>query len=183
MAPPSLRFLLLSDGIVVPAGTARVGPSGLDRAGPTGLPTGVAHSSRSAKAPHQHVGTAGSMDPTQHRGTWPAWTPTSTAGTGGITAATPLRVFLSRTFDLRRPGEAGSCMAAQVLPKAPAGRADHFRPHRVAFLNLESVLDPGGPAVVARFTQPRCNEPGDLAALLNGAAPPWGWKGAWTHSE
>jgi len=32
--------------------------------------------------------------------------PTGTAGTGGITTATPLRVFLSHTSDLGRPDEA-----------------------------------------------------------------------------
>jgi len=40
--------------------------------------------------------------------------PTGTAGTGGITAATPPRVFLSHTSDLGRPGEAGSFVAAAV---------------------------------------------------------------------
>ena len=34
--------------------------------------------------------------------------PIGTAGTGGITIATPLRVFLSHTSDLGRPYEKGS---------------------------------------------------------------------------
>ena len=38
--------------------------------------------------------------------------PTSTVGTSGITAATPLRIFLRHTSDLGGPGEAGSLVAA-----------------------------------------------------------------------
>jgi hypothetical protein len=63
------------------------------------------------------VGTRGSMDPT------------STAGTGGSTAATPLRVFLSHTSDLGRPDEAGrswGAAVAAVLRMAPAGRSGPF---------------------------------------------------------
>src|SRR5689334_7437370 len=37
-----------------------------------------------------------------------------TAGTGGITTATPLRVFLSHTSDLGRPDDKGSFVAAAV---------------------------------------------------------------------
>jgi hypothetical protein len=40
--------------------------------------------------------------------------PIGTAGTGGITAATPLRVFLSHTSDLGQPDEKGSFVAAAV---------------------------------------------------------------------
>jgi hypothetical protein len=40
--------------------------------------------------------------------------PIGTAGTGGITAATPLRVFLSHTSDLGKPDEPGSFVAAAV---------------------------------------------------------------------
>jgi len=40
--------------------------------------------------------------------------PSSTAGTGGITAATPLRVFLSHTSDPGKPDEPGSFVAAAV---------------------------------------------------------------------
>jgi hypothetical protein len=40
--------------------------------------------------------------------------PTSTAGIGGITTATPLRVFLSRTSDLGRHTEPGWFVAAAV---------------------------------------------------------------------
>jgi hypothetical protein len=40
--------------------------------------------------------------------------PTGTAGHGGTTAATPLRVFLSHTSDLGRPDEAGSFVATAV---------------------------------------------------------------------
>ena len=52
-----------------------------------------------------------------------------TAGTGGMTTATPLRVFLSHTSDLGRPGEVGSFVAAAgevTLRTAPAGRARPF---------------------------------------------------------
>jgi hypothetical protein len=45
-----------------------------------------------------------------------------TAGKGGITAATPLRVFMSHTSDLGRPDEAGSFVAAAV---AAVYRARH----------------------------------------------------------
>jgi hypothetical protein len=54
--------------------------------------------------------------------------PIGTAGTGGITAATPQRVFLSHTSRLGRPGGAGSFVAAAVLRTAPAGRADRVQP-------------------------------------------------------
>ena len=40
--------------------------------------------------------------------------PIGNAGTGGITGAAPLRVFLSHTSDLGKPGEAGSFVAAAV---------------------------------------------------------------------
>jgi len=40
--------------------------------------------------------------------------PIGSAGTSGITAATPLRVFLSHTSELGKPGEAGPCVAAGV---------------------------------------------------------------------
>ena len=40
--------------------------------------------------------------------------PIGTAGTGGITVATPLRVYLSRTSDAGNPDEAGSLVAAVV---------------------------------------------------------------------
>src|SRR5215470_7597185 len=39
---------------------------------------------------------------------------TDTAGIGGITAATPLRVFLSHTSDLGKPDDKGSLVAAAV---------------------------------------------------------------------
>jgi hypothetical protein len=38
--------------------------------------------------------------------------PIGTAGTSGITAVTPLRVFLSHTSDLGKPDEKGSFVAA-----------------------------------------------------------------------
>jgi hypothetical protein len=53
--------------------------------------------------------------PQQRAGTTRSMAPTSTAGTGGITAATPLRVFLSHTSDLGEAGEAGVVRAAAVL--------------------------------------------------------------------
>jgi hypothetical protein len=40
--------------------------------------------------------------------------PIGTAGIGGITAATPLRVFLSHTSDLGKPDQPGSFVAAAV---------------------------------------------------------------------
>jgi hypothetical protein len=40
--------------------------------------------------------------------------PTGTVGTGGTTAATPLRVIPSHTSDLGGPGEAASFVAAPV---------------------------------------------------------------------
>src|SRR5215831_1449944 len=46
-----------------------------------------------------------------------------TAGTGGITAATPLRIFLSHTSDLGKPGEVGSFVAAAVAAVLRAGHA------------------------------------------------------------
>jgi hypothetical protein len=58
--------------------------------------------------------------------------PIGTAGTCGITAAMPQRVFLSHTSDLGKPAEAGSFLAAAVAavlracqrPRRPcAGRA------------------------------------------------------------
>src|SRR5215467_7679434 len=56
------------------------------------------------------MGTGGGMDPID------------TAGTGGITAATPLRVFLSRTSDLGEPDVKGSFVAAAALRIDPAVR-------------------------------------------------------------
>ncbi len=53
-------------------------------------------------AQQRHVGTAGSMSPI------------GAAGTGGITAAVPQRVFLSHTSDLGRQTEPGSFVAAAV---------------------------------------------------------------------
>jgi hypothetical protein len=55
--------------------------------------------------------------------------PIGTARTSSITAATPLRVFLSHTSDLGKPDQPGSFVAAAVaavLPMAPAGRAGPF---------------------------------------------------------
>ena len=48
--------------------------------------------------------------------------PTNTIRTGGITAATPLRVFLSRTSDLGEPDVKGSFVAAAALRIDPAVR-------------------------------------------------------------
>jgi len=64
--------------------------------------------------------------------------PIGTAGTGGITAATPLRVFLSHTADLGKSDEKGSFVAAVL------------RAERAAFGHLE-----GGPEFGARTDRGR----------------------------
>ena len=67
--------------------------------------------------------------------------PTAPRGSAGSTTATPLRVFLSHTYDLGEPDEAGSFegAAAAALHRARHAATEHGPTSRLATRRLGGV--------------------------------------------